>query len=146
MGVNHYWLVDQHVLYAYYWDQIGIEDLKAASEYAIEQLRGSDRPLVHIVVDMRDLKNYPKNVFEISNATAIFREKNLGWVVLLTHDRVISFLGATVTQIASKVRFRSFQQPEDGFKFLHKVDASLPDTLAHVSLKQTNPVQIFAQR
>ncbi|MFN8373033.1 MAG: hypothetical protein U0694_09170 [Anaerolineae bacterium] len=117
------------VAWCYVWGTYTAEELKDSAAQGQELVRVGT-PLVHDLIDMRHMIEYPKNLRDIIQLTPIFKEPNLGWVVVLTDDKMVRFLSHAVTSI-SKVRLRTFTDPQEALDFLARMDETLPPLPAY---------------
>jgi hypothetical protein len=93
----------------------------------IEMIRAKadSAPMVHILVDLREVEKMDAGVHEISRALSHLREPYMGWTLLVTNNRLIQFVGSIVVQVA-KARFRAFTDYDEAYAFLMEQDQSLP--------------------
>lgn len=125
MGKFNTWLVDERVTVGYYEGKVTIDDLKYSQDETEQMWDEVDSRVIHGIMDMRYLTDYPTNLSELIRSIKLFRNPRLGWVTLITHDTIIRFLGGAVVQL-SKARFRTFTNVEQCLQFLNEVDETLP--------------------
>lgn len=94
--------------------------------------------MVHDIIDMRFMSNYPTNLRKIISVTSIFGEPNLGWVILIAESRIIRFLASTTIQFYG-ARFRAFETPEEALVFLQSRDETLPQLPDYVMPGELDP-------
>lgn len=89
-----------------------------------QEMVQTKQPFVHDIIDMRQMSKFPLNLREIVRATGLFGEPNLGWVILISDNRVVRFLTEAVMQ-TYKTRFRAFGLESEAIAFLKQMDESL---------------------
>ncbi len=121
------WFVDKRVMLLQAWGERTLEEMQENSDIMIKAVR-EGHPPVHIFADIRQVTEYPRSLKEIKRSLSAFQEPNLGWIVVVTENQLISFLGDVVSQLSQK-NFKSFKTPDEAIAFLWRIDASLPETL-----------------
>lgn len=119
------WLVDGRVALGYYEGVITIEDLQYSQEEAEALYDTVDSRVIHGIIDMRHMTEYPTNLAELIRVISIFRNPRLGWIMLITNNTIVRFLSSAVVQL-SQARFRTFTNVEQCLEFLEDVDETLP--------------------
>jgi hypothetical protein len=132
MGYKVSWYSESRVAWCQVWGDYTLDELRDSAA-AGQVLIQTGTPLVHDLIDMRRMTDYPKNIREIIKLTPIFKEPNLGWVVVLTEDKIVGFLSHAVTSI-SKVRIRTFTNPQEALEFLARIDETLPPLAAYPTM------------
>lgn len=127
MSHSHLWLVPERIFVFHVYGEMAIDDVAQSSEAAIQYAR-SGQPPVHGIIDIRDVTSYPKSVDQFRQAAAILKEPNIGWIIGVSNDRVLSFIGDTVAQL-SRVKSKTFNNPDDALEFLWRVDSTLPQII-----------------
>lgn len=136
MGSTNQWLVEGRLYVFHIWGDLTLEEMKQGSDEAIHYVR-SGQPPVHSIIDFRNVTSYPKSISDLKNAADIMKEPNLGWVLLLTNDRIFSFVGDLISQMTRK-NYKSVKTPEEAIDLLWKVDQSLPsEKITYPTLKMT---------
>ena len=125
------WLEPGRVVFVKFRGEMTVEEIHEESQQLIEYLDNGASPLVHSLVDLTTLDNFPINVGVLNRATVdSLRHPRLGWTVLITDNRMVKYLGAMVTGL-SGVRYRTFTSLNEALTFLNEVDSTLPDLLAY---------------
>ncbi len=139
MGVNISWYVKPRIVLTYAWGNFTVDELKYGAESAAELIRAG-QPMVHNIIDMRELTHYPTNVHEITKLTYVFREENLGWVILIASNPIVRFLTSMATQVA-RSRLRTVGEVEPALAFIQQVSPELdlpsyvlPDKITNVDI------------
>lgn len=123
------WQMDDAVILVKLAGDMDIQDFPKFDRLILKHLDESQRPLVHLWVDLKDVTQFPANVLQVNKALTHKTHKRLGWTLLITDNRVIRFVGYMITQIA-KARFRAFTTEEEARSFLYQVDPELTPTVA----------------
>lgn len=118
------WLIEDQVVltHAYHWDADSLaEDIIRVNE----MVKSSDQPLVHTVWEFTNLEKYPANLNAIRKAVQpLFENKQLGWVITIIHNPMITFLAQVATGMY-KVRYRSFKDYDEAIQFLESRDSTI---------------------
>lgn len=132
MSFTSSWLVDNRVLLLQVWGEREPQEMQNISDSLIEALQNGSSP-VHVVADLRYATSHPPKLQETQDALSILQEPKLGWVVLITNNRTLNFVGDVVSQLSRK-NFKSFSTPEDAPRFLGRMDNSLPQPMPEISV------------
>ena len=127
MGVKLVWYLEQRIIFTYVWGDFTITELREGAAQGAKYVQMGTAP-VHDIIDMREMERYPFNLKEIIDATPIFREPNLGWVVLLSNNRAVNFIATIVLQFSS-AKLRIASNENEALDFLRGADGTLPDPL-----------------
>ncbi|MCB9458184.1 MAG: hypothetical protein H6670_00945 [Anaerolineaceae bacterium] len=124
------WFVDNRVIMAHFPAGLDADNLTEQFDILINMINEADDkyPLVHILMNGEDIRQYPKQVAKIGNIMkSLLENARLGWIVLYGRDdRMIKFLSTAIAGMF-KTRFRFFYNQEEAFAFLNSVDENLPD-------------------
>lgn len=97
------------------WDA---EGLQADCSVVNQMINDSEYQLVHTVWDLRHLTEYPVSITVLSEATRrLFTNEKLGYVLVVTDNKVIHFLSRSVTSLF-KTRYHKSSTIEDAVRFL----------------------------
>jgi hypothetical protein len=80
---------------------------------------------VHICLDARFITKVPTNLLKLSNATTFLNHPSIGWVITISNDAMIKFLGAMLPQLKSVKHNRVISEPEKALAFLKEQDSTL---------------------
>ncbi len=118
------WYIKERVLLQRPQGELTIEDVQHNNDRIIKML-DKGRPLVHVVVDARFITKLPTNLLKMSNATSFLNHPSLGWVVTVSNNSMINFLGGMLPQIGTLRRYRVFSDLDRTVTFLKDQDTSL---------------------
>jgi hypothetical protein len=82
-------------------------------------------PLVHVIINTTELKQYPKSVSALRNASKFLNHPSLGWVIVISTNPVMNFLSAVVSQMLTKSRHHAVKHVDDALKFLRERDTTI---------------------
>lgn len=125
MGYSVTWYVPQRVYIVHIYGDIGLEEYQAGIDTSTEFVRAGVRP-VHAIIDARQITKFPVQMKAVVQSSGVFREPNLGWVLVLTDNLVVKFLTSVISQL-SETRYKIFSHPEEALTFLYSRDVTLPD-------------------
>lgn len=118
------WYLDQRIVLTVISGDVTLDDLKQAS-IETNRLVRAGIPLVHDVADMRTMTSFPTRINDFAWMVPYLKETNLGWLIIVTQNPIVRFLGNTLSQVANS-RMRSFVTLQEAFDFLAYVDSTLP--------------------
>src|SRR5215207_3568472 len=58
-------------------------------------------PKVHIIVDARYITKLPTSLLKLNKATTFLSHPSLGWVITISNNSLITFLGGMLPQLGS---------------------------------------------
>lgn len=125
MGAKVSWYIEDRIILNYYWGEITNEELENSSKQSTEWIRSASDQ-VHSIVHTLDVTGYPVNLAQGLKLAAVVRNSNLGWMIMLSDDRMARFMASAVSQI-TRFRFRAVATEQEALEFLMDVDPSLPD-------------------
>lgn len=79
---------------------------------------------VHVILDMREVEDFPVLGKELIDSHAYFVHHKLGWVIGYGENSALSSLDSEVSQ-NYRTRFRTFHEWEDIVAFLGRTDATM---------------------
>jgi hypothetical protein len=135
MPFQHSWFVNQRVLHLQLTGDVSLEELTDAARVS-NALVKSGIPLVHELIDMRDMRQFPNTLSKLAWLVPYLSEPDLGWVLVVTHNVLVSFLSNTLGQI-SRARLRVFDTPQDALDFIADMDRTLPPLPPYADLSAT---------
>lgn len=118
------WLVENQIVHgkAYDIDASGLAEIMTEANDLVNQ---SDLPLVHVIWDILDLATYPTKINDIRDAIKhLFTNNRLGWVIVVTDNRMTSFL-AQVGSSMYGVRYYRAKTMEEALDYLQDRDPTL---------------------
>jgi len=136
MTANVSWYIEGRIVMVTATGSLTIRDGIAISNQLIQLFESSTAPLVHVLVNQRDLSAVPQDLKQIVKATAFMRHPQMGWLLLFgTENRAVHFMAYLASQIA-RLRHRRFSTLDDALDFLYSVDLTLPSRLPHSATLQ----------
>ena len=101
-----------------------IEIVQRSNERLLKLLdKGNES--VHIFLDARYITKVPTSLLKLSNATSFLRHPSIGWVITISNNALITFLGGMLPQLGSLSRYRVVSEPANGLTFLKEQDSTL---------------------
>ena len=132
---THYtteWCIEKRVLRLVVNSQfLTIDDMREINHDLTQCIHFGEPPFVHTIIDCRGIEKFQMNLPSIQQVLTFLREPLMGWLLIVSDDKLIGFVASLVTQLAG-VRFRTFHTSDDAWVFLNSVDETLtviPDTL-----------------
>lgn len=123
------WMLEGRVLLISAMGDIAIEELRQMDSDILEMINSTDHSeWIHIVIDMRQVTQFPHNLQQIKQALTHVDNPHLGWKIMIGAGSITTFIANTVTQIA-RARFRAFSTMQEGLDFLTARDSALPKEL-----------------
>ncbi|MBZ0290094.1 MAG: hypothetical protein K8I30_20890 [Anaerolineae bacterium] len=128
MPAETIWYQENRVVLVQVQRELTLADMAAVDQKIVEYVRqGSrERPLVHLIVDMRAMNKMPVNLAQVRNTLTHLKEPALGWSVMVGMSPVMRFVASTVIQMAG-ARFRIVSTFEEAVAFLVSQDESIAD-------------------
>jgi len=118
------WYIKGRVIFSRPVGDISIHSVEEHADYVVSMLTEGTSP-VHLVVDARFITQAPTNLLALSKATPFMDHPSLGWVLTITSNSVIRFLGGMVPQIGRVKYYRVFPDLELSMNFLKEHDKTL---------------------
>ncbi len=125
MPIHNTWLVEGRISLGYFEGIITMEDIINSQEESAAMYKDVNEGIIHAIMDMRDITKFPTNLSELIHNILLYKKQDFGWVMIITNNTIIRFLGSAVVQL-SKQRFRAFTDIESCLHFLSQMDATLP--------------------
>ena len=123
MPHQYQWLIENRVLFSQFEGDMDADEILVASRDAITYFRAGDNSAqVHSIIDARFVTSYPIFNFKTlsSRESAEFRRvKNVGWILLVTQNKVIISLSRLIKGI-SKIKFRTFDRMDEALVFMRE--------------------------
>lgn len=129
MGMLVNWYIEGRAIQVYAWGELTIEELSAGAEETRQRIRQGR--YIYDIVDMRHMSKYPIRLAEIIPVTSLFREANLGWVLLISSNPVVRFLASATVQVHG-ARFRAFNNPDEVKAFIQTLEPDLGELPAYI--------------
>src|SRR5262245_57571065 len=94
------WLVEGRVIHAVFTGELTIEEVENYGSDLLTYLDSGTSALVHVLVDTSQLEKFPVNLRLLNTTLAKnFRHPKIGWSIIITSNRTITFLSSMLTQI-----------------------------------------------
>ena len=130
MKFSHHWLVERRVVYYELSGKISIDDLDTINRIILENLAKADgKQLVHNLIDVTGIEELPA-LHHIVTRSQFLRHPNYGWAVFWKFNNPALNMIAYWVYMATKVRFRTVNNLEEGLLLLQDIDLRLPDLKA----------------
>lgn len=125
MGYSIGWVVEKRVLYSRVWGVHSAEDI-VSSDTELLRLKQEGIPLIHLIMDARDMVTMPTSLGNIQSSLKTIRDPAFGWVVPIgTTNPVTKFMGIMIAKMF-RLRFRRVETLEESIAFLKEIDATIP--------------------
>jgi hypothetical protein len=118
------WYIERRVLYIHGPDTLSIETISQINDDAIKYLNtGTSR--IHMIVDARSVRVMPHNLVELRKASRLMDHILIGWIVIITSDPVVSFIGSAVPQMLTRAHSRIVSDFDQAILFLRETDPTV---------------------
>ena len=117
---------EHHLFYETLWGSVTLEEIRVFHEGNVRAVAEAQTP-IHILVDVRDLKEFPTSIVQMKDVLHPIEGPNLYWMILITNNgALIKFIGSIVIQLVLKNgRFRLLGSLEEALAFLEQADSTL---------------------
>jgi hypothetical protein len=125
------WVVENRISLVRFISEITLDEMRQANQDSIAYIQqGSPGLLFHSILDTTQLEKFPMklNLLTDDSVGSYRKEPNLGWILLISHNRMISFLSSMTVQL-TQTRFRVLQTVDEAIAFLKDRDVSLSEVL-----------------
>lgn len=130
------WVDNTHILLMQHWDTVTLSDLIACNKWATDLIEQATHPIVHIIVDVRDLESYPTSLSKMIRATTVFGHAKVGCVATVTTEKALSYLTRMTVRLNGHARFRQFRVLDDAVSFLQARDLTLPKIVMPIAARK----------
>jgi hypothetical protein len=117
------WFIPGRVVFGDFEGRVTLDELAEVDEKVNNYVAEGD-PLVHYIVEGLKITYLPNNIPKLAKTITYIHNKDLGWIIYITQNKLMRFLASTVSQLA-QARFRTFENLEEGIQFLLETDQSL---------------------
>ncbi len=132
------WVINKRVLYSRVWGVQTQEHIEQSDE-DMKQFLEEGTPLIHLIMDARELESMPKSLGNIQSTISAITDPAYGWVVAIeTKNPVTKFMGLMVAKLF-RLRFRRVATIEDAIQFLSEMDNTLNWQEADMSILSKQP-------
>jgi hypothetical protein len=106
---------------------VGDETLKLIRQNNDDLIKLLDigMPPIHIIVDARYIRKVPTSLLKLNKAISFLSHPSIGWVITISNNSLITFLGGMLPQLGSFTRYRVVSEPQSSLTFLKDQDATL---------------------
>lgn len=133
MGVS--WHLPGRIIYDCPQGVITPEIAKASSNAIIELLDSQPVPPsggIHLILDMRQATEIPRNLSNASHALKYMRHPALGWTVMITESQIQRMFASVLAQVF-RVRFKVVADMAEAVDFLTRYDPALAQGEQHIA-------------
>lgn len=133
------WLIKDRLVFQRCWGELTLDELRSTNHDFVDCIHAG-MPLVHTIIDLTEVTDFPKSLTEINRAFARDEEtlQRLGWTLVISTHPILRFFASIVTSLWNKARFRIFATNDEALNFLAELDATLdPAQVAHARTKMT---------
>ena len=118
------WYVQDRVIYH---RPVGVETIEIVQQNNDDLVKLLDKgiPLVHVIVDARYLTKFPTSILKLSKATSFLSHPSIGWVITISNNPLVTFLGGMLPQLGSLTRYRVVSELDSALTFLKEQDSTL---------------------
>ncbi|MAU10117.1 MAG: hypothetical protein CL607_09870 [Anaerolineaceae bacterium] len=135
------WLIKDKVVLLEVIGHILIEELEQIAIVGEQIINEADTPLLHLIIEEKQLTDFPKNVPRAIKATKqTLAHSGLGWMVFVNiPNDVIAFVTKLILS-AAKTRIHVADSYEQAARMLMDVDCNLPDLQPYAGYDKCIPL------
>jgi hypothetical protein len=127
MSIQISWLVENRIIYWLHTGDGTISNTKEADIEVIKLLEASSAPLVHIILDLQELKEMPSLADSIRAKYDFPKHPKNDWNIFVgmkdpLQKMIVSFMGNVF-----KMHSRLLENNIEALDFLQSIDSTLPD-------------------
>jgi hypothetical protein len=121
------WMIDKRLVYQRCYGELTMDELRENNQEFVRDYLRQGTPLVHTIVDLTGVTNFPKNLTQYGQAFKRDAEDvaRLGWTVVVGANPIFRFFGTVVTNLWRQARFRMFDTLQEAYTFLGQQDNTL---------------------
>jgi len=121
-------MLDEVILQGTLTGEVSLEEVEQLAVALGDHIDGSERALVHVMLDLTAASALPTSVKDVAEASRPFMgHDRLGWVVVYgADDQMLQYMTSTVAKMYSS-RFTLADDRAAALHHLSRVDATLPD-------------------
>jgi hypothetical protein len=98
MAMTIQWLIHEHVLFAQYRGDVTAADIREQYQRGIELCDASSAEYVHMIVDVRAVEAFPKNINTYKDSFGS-KAANAGWVVIVGNNAFLRFISTIISNV-----------------------------------------------
>lgn len=125
MPFTHYWLLEDRVVFIQFNEEITLSDVAEVSETHESWLAThKSSNVVHYIIDLRQVKNYPRNILEIKRSLHT-KMADTDWILFVSHDYFLNHIGRVLARLLN-YRFKQCASVHNAYRFLQKTEGIPP--------------------
>jgi|GEM_PF-1693821 len=130
MPFEHKWLIEDQVVYSRLWGDQTLKELEDSNTQILSFLEQSDRSVVHVIVNDKELKALPMSLIQTQKILTYTKHPKLGWAILVgdkeagIKDSVKDFMITMVAKI-SRARYLRVKTFDEAVAHLNAVDTTI---------------------
>lgn len=117
MALEMSWFVVDHIIHQRFSGVVTLDDIAAVNSYLQDA-----QYHVHILMDVREVSQFPDNLFAINQVVA--RTDNQGWSLIVGNDPSVCLWAILVSQLRNMPCYRAASIPE-ALEFIKQKDVGL---------------------
>jgi len=119
------WACEQHIIYSKLWDDVTLETVATCFNTFIRMIDSSPSLTVHAILDVLEMKKYPKNIRHIQQVTKnYFLHPRRGYSVHVTEDIYQYFTGSIISGVFD-AKYKLVASTEEAIHFILASDSNL---------------------
>jgi len=118
------WIHPQRVTYGRFYGEITVDEVHEANQVAMERIKQGTPP-VYVIVNTLDIDKIPTSLKSMQDIVAYVREPNLGMIVYISDNRLISFFNTVVSQL-SNASFYTVKSMDEALALIQRMAPDLP--------------------
>ncbi len=124
MKAISYWYIKGRIIFLRPIGEAPIEVIQQYNDQILKLLNKGTKP-VHVIIDTRYVTEFPTNLLKLTNAINFLSHPSVGWVITISNNSLISFLGGILPQFNKFQRYRVLSELDKGLLFLKEQDSTL---------------------
>lgn len=132
------WLIPNKIIYMYWPENVTLEMMTEVNAKVIQMIDEAEEQTTktHLLLDARDIKDIPVNLFTMRKTMDVYDHPNCGWSWTLSNSSMITFLGSSIPQMVTHVRFRVFSEVDEMLDFIEGINADFTPENMNLELLQ----------
>lgn len=131
MSYEGSWYADKRVVLQRLWGTVTLEEA-AQAHHTMVQFLDEGTPLVHVLVDLSQVEQFPTNLIALKRAMPPIEHSGMGWMLVCgAGNPMLRFVASTIIQIMMPgLRLRMFDTLDQSLTFLQDQDSTLENLMA----------------
>jgi hypothetical protein len=117
MSYTATWHTENSIVIVRYYDSVDFSEIRASNRAVDDLITHGQKP-VHVIIDVLDLKEFPRNVFQIQREATYFFNSNIGYIAVLTQNTLMRMMARVIIAI-SPVEFQIFATIDEALYYFH---------------------------